>query len=132
MDELVSWGAEFGTHICIDVHCSFGFTTDEEVYAYLMRWAMNRIRAYTPDRLIFVDMLNIARDPVYSLAKDKVAQSFHFYEPGALTGAGLNDDFDGAYLVFTGKGYPTKPGSPLCCRNLAYITQHLTVRPWNT
>lgn len=30
LDELVSWGAEFGIHICIDVHCSFGFTTDED------------------------------------------------------------------------------------------------------
>lgn len=158
LDELVSWGAEFGTHICIDVHFSFGFTTDEdnsndtlwenpeeqelfltfwdmlaerykevpsnllsfnlmnepnqgldeEVYADLMRQAMDRIRTYTPDRLIFVDMLNTARDPVYSLAEDKVAQSFHFYEPGALTGAGLNDDFDGAYPIFTGKGFISK------------------------
>lgn len=158
LDELVSWGAEFGIHICIDVHCSFGFTTDEdnyndtlwenleeqelfltfwdmlaerykklpsnllsfnlmnepnqgldeEVYADLMRRAMERIRAYTPNRLIFVDMLNTARDPVYSLAEDKVAQSFHFYEPGALTGAGLNDDFEGGYPVFTGKGFISK------------------------
>lgn len=147
LDELVSWGAEFGTHICIDVHCSFGFTTDEdgyndtlwetpeeqelfltfwdmlaerykevpsnllsfnlmnepnqgldeEVYADLMRRAMERIRAYTPNRLIFVDMLNTARDPVYSLAEDKVAQSFHFYEP-----------FDDAYPYFTGKGFISK------------------------
>ena len=28
LDELISWGAEFGTHVCIDVHFSFGFTTD--------------------------------------------------------------------------------------------------------
>lgn len=158
LDELISWGAEFGTHICIDVHCSFGFTTDEDnsndtlwensqeqelfltfwdmlaerykevpsnllsfnlmneppwgldekVYADLMRRAMERIRAYTPDRLIFVDMLNAATSPVYSLVEDKAAQSFHFYEPGALTGAGLNDEFDGAYPVFIGKGFISK------------------------
>lgn len=154
LDELISWGAEFGTHVCIDVHFSLGFSTDgdnandtiweneseqeiflsfwdmladryrdvpssllsfnlmnepnwgidEEQYADLMRRAIDRIRAYTPERLIFVDMLNCALEPVYSLAEDKVAQSFHFYEPGALTGAGLDDDFSGAYPVFTGKG----------------------------
>ncbi len=157
LDELISWGAEFGTHVCIDVHFSFGFTTDgdntndtiwenpeeqeiflsfwdmlaerykevpsnllsfnlmnepnwgldEEVYADFMRRAMNRIRAYTPDRLIFVDMLNTAKDPVYSLAEDKVAQSFHFYEPSALTHTTIHDNFDfgGAYPVISGKGF---------------------------
>lgn len=158
LDELISWGAEFGTHVCIDVHFSFGFTTDgdntndtiwenpeeqeiflsfwdmlaerykevpsnllsfnlmnepnwgldEEVYADLMRRAIDRIRAYTPDRLIFVDMLNTAKDPVYSLAEEKVAQSFHFYEPSALTHTGVHDDFGGAYPVFTGKGFISK------------------------
>ena len=155
LDELVSWGAEFGTHVCIDVHFSFGFTTDgdnsndtlwdnpeeqeiflafwdmlaerykevpssllsfnlinepnwgieEEVYADLMRRAIERIRAHTPDRLIFVDMLNTAKEPVYSLAKDKVAQSFHFYEPDALTHTGVRDDFGSAYPVISGKGF---------------------------
>lgn len=154
LDELISWGAEFGTHVCIDVHFSFGFTTDgdntndtiwenpkeqeiflsfwdmlaerykevpsnllsfnlmnepnwgldEEVYADLMRRAMDRIRVYTPDRLIFVDMLNTAKEPVYSLVEDKVAQSFHFYEPSALTHTGVHDDYGGAYPVMTGKG----------------------------
>lgn len=158
LDELISWGAEFGTHVCVDVHFSFGFTTDgdntndtiwenpeeqeiflsfwdmlaerykevpsnllsfnlmnepnwgldEEVYADLMRRAMERIRVYTPDRLIFVDMLNTAKEPVYSLVEDKVAQSFHFYEPDALTHTGVRDDFGGAYPVFTGKGFISK------------------------
>lgn len=154
LDELISWGAEFGTHVCIDVHFSFGFSTDgdntndtiwenpdeqelflafwdmlaqrykdvpsnllsfnllnepnwgleEEVYADLMRRAMDRIRAYTPDRLMFVDMMNTATEPVYSLVEDKVAQSFHFYEPSTLTHTGVHDDYGGAYPVITGKG----------------------------
>lgn len=158
LDELITWGAEFGTHICLDVHFSFGFTTDgnnnndtiwedheeqelfllfwdmlaqrykdvpsnllsfnllnepnfgldEEVYTDLMRRAIKCIRTYTPDRLIFVDMLNTARDPVYSLAGDRVAQSFHFYEPGALTGGISSDGFGSAYPVFKGKGFITK------------------------
>ena len=158
LDELISWGAEFGTHVCIDVHFSVGFTTDgdstndtmwanpeeqeiflsfwdmlaeryqeipsnllsfnlinepnwgvdEETYAGLMRRAMERIRTHTPDRLIFVDMLNGAKEPVYSLSEDNVAQSFHFYEPNALTHTGAHDNFGSAYPVFTGKGMIAK------------------------
>jgi len=158
LDELISWGAEFGTHVCIDVHFSFGFTTDgddtndtmwenpkeqeiflrfwdmlaerykevpssllsfdllnepnwsvsEEQYAGLMRKAMERIRSHTPDRLIFVDMLNGAKAPVYSLTEDCVAQAFHFYEPSALTHAGVFDNFGSAYPVISGKGFISK------------------------
>lgn len=157
LDDLISWSAKFGIHVCLDVHSTFGFTTDgddtndtfwetpaeqdlfltfwdmlaeryrevsgnllsfdllnepgwsvtEEQYADLMRRAMDRIRAHSPDRLIFVDMLNGARDPIYSLTADQVAQSFHFYEPNALTHTGIHDNFGGAYPVMTGKGMIT-------------------------
>ncbi len=162
LDELISWGAEYGTHVCVDVHSSFGFATDgdntndtiwenteeqeiflsfwdmlaerykevpssllsfnlmnepnwgleEEVYADLMRRAMERIRVHTPERLMFVDMLNTAKEPVYSLVGDKVAQSFHFYEPDALTHTGIRDDFGGAYPVISGKGFITRTEGP--------------------
>ena len=162
LDELISWGAEFGTHVCVDVHSSFGFTTDgdntndtiwsepeeqeiflsfwnllaeryqevpsnllsfnlmnepnwgldEEVYAGLMRRAMERIRTYTPDRLIFVDMLNTAREPVYSLVEDEVAQSFHFYDPNTLTHAQDYFDLGGAYPVIRGKGFISHHAEP--------------------
>ena len=158
LDELISWGAAFGTHVCVDVHSSFGFTTDEddandtlwgnpveqeiflsfwdmlaerykevpssllsfnlmneptwgiteEQYVDFMRCTMERIRVHTPERLMFVDMLNTAKEPVYSLVGDKVAQSFHFYEPDALTHTGIRDDFGGAYPVISGKGFITR------------------------
>jgi len=79
----------------------------EESYAVLMRRAIAQIRTHSPNRLIFVDMLNGAKEPVYSLAADQVAQSFHFYEPNALTHTGIHDDFGGAYPVMTGKGMIT-------------------------
>lgn len=162
LDELISWGAEYGVHICVDVHNTFGFSTDgddsndtiwdnpeeqayfltfwemlarryqnvssnllsfnlmneptwgleETVYTDLMRQAIERIRAYTPDRLIFVDMLNTARDPVYSLAEEKVAQAFHFYEPDALTHAGIHNTINGAYPVISGKNFISKDLGP--------------------
>ncbi len=135
LDDLVSWCAEYGIHLCPDVHFGFGFSTDEtndndtiweneeeqelfvdfwdlvanrykdvpsnllsfnlinepgmltteEQYVSLMRKAISAVREYTPDRLIFVDMLKVGKEPVYALADDKVAQSFHFYEPTAMT-----------------------------------------------
>ncbi len=140
LDDLISWCAEYGIHLCPDVHFSFGFTTDENIYndtmwnnpqeqeifiefwnlmanrykdvpsnllsfnlmneptnniseeqyVSLMRKAISAIREYTLDRLIFVDMLNTGRDPVYALAQDRVAQSCHFYEPQAMT-AGMGN-----------------------------------------
>lgn len=135
LDDLISWCAEYGIHLCPDVHFAFGLSTDEdpfndtiwenseeqalfvtfwdllaerykdvpsnllsfnlmnepspyvaeEDYGALMREAMAAIRAHTPERLIFVDMLMTATEPAYSLVRDKVAQSFHFYEPAAMT-----------------------------------------------
>jgi len=163
LDKLISWGAEFGTHICLDVHNSFGFYTNdisardtmwenpeeqelflvfwemlaerykdvpsnllsfnlmnepngitEAQYVDLMRRAMKQIRTYTPDRLIFVDMMDTAKEPLYSLVEDQVAQAFHFYEPTALTHTTIHDNFDfgGGYPVFSGKGFISQHVGP--------------------
>ena len=154
LDELISWGAEYGVHVCIDVHSTFGFATNgedendtiwndpeeqelfisfwdmlaerykdipngllsfnlmnepkwevtEEQYAELMRRTMDAIRVHTLERLIFVDMMNTATEPVYSLVEDRVAQSFHFYEPRSLTHVSIDDDFGAGYPVISGKG----------------------------
>lgn len=58
----------------------------DEAYSAVMLKAIDRIRAYTPDRLIFADMLGVSRGrPVEGLAGARVAQSVHPYvlAPGA-------------------------------------------------
>lgn len=58
----------------------------DAVYSALMRKAIERIRAHTPDRLIFVDMLGgFCHIPVEGLATARVAQTVHpyFLRPGA-------------------------------------------------
>ena len=58
----------------------------DAVYSALMLKAIERIRAYTPDRLIFVDMLGgFCHIPVEGLAAARVAQTIHpyFLRPGA-------------------------------------------------
>ena len=146
LDDLICWGAEFGIHICLDAHSTYGMVTstpqnslwwnpeeqdtflkfwdllaqryadvpssllsfnllnepheiDEAAYVELMKKAIRTIRTHSPDRLIFVDMLNTGRDPVYALAEDHVAQSFHFYEPRALTHCGIDDAIMSGYPV---------------------------------
>ncbi len=150
LDSLISWCAEFGVHLCPDVHFSFGFTTDgneyndtiwvneeeqelfvefwallaerykdvptnllsfnlmnepvgditEEQYVTLMRRAISVIREYTPDRLIFVDMFSCASEPVESLVKDEVAQSFHFYMPHLFTHSYLDGINAGSWPMY--------------------------------
>lgn len=154
LDDLISWCAEFGIHLCPDVHFGFGFTTDEDIfndtiwenpeeqdifvsfwelmanrykdvpnnllsfnlmnepapnvteeqYVALMRKAISAIREYTPERLIFADMLMTATVPVYSLAEDQVAQSFHFYEPPAMTAG------SGSWPMYTCGGFIEREG----------------------
>lgn len=149
LDDLISWCAEFGIHLCPDVHFGFGLSTDEDIfndtiwenpeeqdifvaywklmanrykdvpnnllsfnlmnepapivteeqYVTLMRKAISAVREYTPERLIFVDMLMTATEPIYSLAEDKVAQSFHFYEPSAMTAG------NGSWPMYTCRGF---------------------------
>lgn len=52
----------------------------DEAYSAVMLKAIDRIRAYTPDRLIFADMLGVSRGrPVEGLAGARVAQAVHPY-----------------------------------------------------
>ena len=60
------------------------FATDEQ-YTALMKKALNVIRKTTPDRLIFVDMLQYGREPVYGLVGENVVQTFHSYDPYEFT-----------------------------------------------
>ena len=58
----------------------------DEAYSAVMLKAIDRIRAYTPDRLIFADMLDVTRGrPVEGLSAAQVAQAVHPYvlAPGA-------------------------------------------------
>lgn len=131
IEDLISWGAKYGVHICLDFHNVDGFTTDavdsndtmfenpeqqekfvkcwaylaeryrnipnnvlsfdllnephgdnltEETYSSVMLKAIKAIRKYTPDRLIFADMMNGTRYPVYGLVDSGVAQSVHLYD----------------------------------------------------
>lgn len=134
MDELVNWCAEYGIHVCFDLHDMPGFTTDaddsndilfrdaeaqayfrqfwkvmaehyqdvpsnllsfnllnephsyegeeltEEAYSNLMLSAIEVIHEITPDRLIFVDMLDTLNGtPMETLADADVAQTIHPY-----------------------------------------------------
>ena len=45
-----------------------------------------------PDRLIFVDMLDYAHDPVQGLVGEKIVQCFHFYDPHQFTHSHYIDD----------------------------------------
>ncbi len=131
IDDLISWGAKYGVHICLDFHNVDGYTTDavdsndtmfknteqqkkfvkcwaylaeryadipnnvlsfnllnephddnltEEAYSAVMLKAIEAIRKYTPDRLIFADMMNGTRHPVDGLVDSGVAQSVHLYD----------------------------------------------------
>jgi aryl-phospho-beta-D-glucosidase BglC (GH1 family) len=58
----------------------------EEVYVRIMKKAMDTIHDVTPDRIIFVDGMNYARDIILSLkGEPNVAQSLHSYDPFQLT-----------------------------------------------
>lgn len=72
---------------------------DEETYVALARRAIEAIRRHSSDRLIFTDMLDAGKTPIYSLVEDKVAQAIHMYEPRALTHWGIDDDLGGGYPV---------------------------------
>lgn len=58
----------------------------EEDYVQVMQKAIEEIHTTSPERLIFVDGLNYARDIVLSLKnKPNVAQALHSYDPFQLT-----------------------------------------------
>jgi len=75
-----------------------GDNLKEETYVSVMKQAIDAIRAVTPDRLIFVDMFNVARDPIESLVETGVAQSAHVYISGV---SGLNPEGTPAVLKST-------------------------------
>ncbi len=130
MDDLVNWCAQYGVHLCFDLHEMPGFSTDgsdetilfqdeatqelftafwgfmaehykdvpsnllsfnllnephgdnvtDEGYSAIMLKAIDAIRAVTPDRLIFVDMLGAKKGiPVEGLADAQVVQTVHPY-----------------------------------------------------
>jgi hypothetical protein len=60
---------------------------NENTYVAVMKKAIEGIRSATPDRLIFVDMFNVATEPIQSLIDTGVAQSVHIYFP---TSSNLN------------------------------------------
>ena len=60
------------------------FATDEQ-YTVLMKKTLDVIRKTSPDRLIFIDMLQYGRIPVYGLVGEKVVQTFHSYDPYEFT-----------------------------------------------
>ena len=53
-------------------------------YAKIITETVNRIRAIDPDRLMVVEMVNWAIDPIPELAELKVVQAFHYYVPNSL------------------------------------------------
>jgi hypothetical protein len=58
----------------------------EEVYVDLMKRAADAIHSITPDRIVFVDGMNYARDLIPDLSEEpNVAQSMHCYDPFGLT-----------------------------------------------
>ncbi len=58
----------------------------EEAYVKIMKKAIGAIHEISPDRLIFVDGMNYARDIILSLKDEpNVAQALHSYDPFQLT-----------------------------------------------
>jgi hypothetical protein len=61
-------------------------SVDENSYVKVMKMAIDRIQAINPDRIIFVDGLNYARDIMLSLKDRKnIIQALHVYDPFNLT-----------------------------------------------
>ncbi len=61
-------------------------SVDESSYVKVMKMAIDRIQSINPDRIIFVDGLNYARDIMLSLKDRKnIIQALHVYDPFTLT-----------------------------------------------
>lgn len=63
---------------------------EEEPYVRFVKRGIEIIHGYTPDRLIFVDMLDYAHVPVEGLVGEPVVQTFHFYEPTSFSHANFS------------------------------------------
>ncbi|MBI5009130.1 MAG: cellulase family glycosylhydrolase [Bacteroidia bacterium] len=61
-------------------------SVDENSYVKVMKMAIDRIQSINPDRIIFVDGLNYARDILLSMKDRKnIIQAIHVYDPFTLT-----------------------------------------------
>jgi len=61
-------------------------SVDENSYVKVMKLAIDRIQSINPDRIIFVDGLNYARDLLPSLNdRNNIIQALHVYDPFTLT-----------------------------------------------
>lgn len=59
---------------------------DEATYVYVMQKAIDKIQSINPDRVIFVDGLNYARDLIPSLKNTRnIINAIHVYDPFTLT-----------------------------------------------
>jgi hypothetical protein len=59
---------------------------DEAAYMKVMKKAIDKIQSISPDRVIYVDGLNYAREVIPSLGNEKnVIQSIHVYDPMTVT-----------------------------------------------
>ena len=94
---------------------------EDEQYTEFVHNAVDIIWGETPDRLIFVDMLKYAREPVYGLVGEKVVQSFHVYEPYEFSHANnyrLFECRDGGKVEIV--PYPIPPVSSLLSSRDSY------------
>lgn len=97
---------------------------DEALYVEKAREVISAIREYGDERLIFVDGLAGSQEPVYGLARDRVALSTHMYGPDSLYTAGWDNnawwyagqqwpyDYVTGFLFSTGEGYTFKGDFP--------------------
>jgi hypothetical protein len=59
---------------------------DENTYTSVMKMAIDKIQSINPNRIIFVDGLNYARDLLSSISdKQNIIQAIHVYDPFTLT-----------------------------------------------
>ena len=73
-----------------------GDTLDDATYSSVMLKAIDTIRAITPDRLIFADMMVVGTVPVQGLVASGVVQAIHSYIPGFN-----EDNYSGTNFVMT-------------------------------
>lgn len=87
---------------------------EETTYVALMKKTIEAIREFTPDRLIFADMLDAATTPVYGLVETGVAQSFHSYIQGLSNSNEGNSEFElkNSWPVYVINGFVHKSFAP--------------------
>ena len=63
----------------------------EEQYVRFIKNTLKVTTPANPDRVIFVDMLKYATEPVYGLEDEHIVQTFHCYEPYYFTNSGFDN-----------------------------------------